>query len=207
MAARMKLEQAYPKVAFRWRSRNWWARLTRTPPECIHLEREGAWMATFVPDTLYLRGKASHQRQPIRPEVSLCRECLAGELVRELSHHGGKVIAFEPDGENFTQYFYVGADEFDAAGLRPEVAQAIRRRLHQPMGECRSCDRTASWLWFPREEVPSLDEIAQIGSAPGKEYCAQHGAQKLCAAFEEVNDANLFYVNAPYGEAGAYVWI
>jgi len=36
--AKMKLEQAYPDIKFRWRSRNWWARLTRVPPECEHLE-------------------------------------------------------------------------------------------------------------------------------------------------------------------------
>ena len=164
-------------------------------------------MATFVPDTLYLRGKASHLRRPMRPEVSLCRECLAGELERELSSHGGRVVAFEPDGESFTQYFYVGAEEFEAAGLMPELAQAIGRRLHQPMGDCRSCERAASWLWIPREQVESLDDVGKIASAPGEEYCANHGAQKLCGAFERVSDANLFYVNAPYGDAGAYVWI
>jgi hypothetical protein len=107
------------------------------------------------------------------------------------------VIAFEPDGASFTQYFFVGADEFADAGLQPEVAAAISRRLEQP----------ATWLWFSRSAVPSLDEAGRIAMAVGEEYCARHGAEKLCAAFSELTDANLFYINEPYGEAGAYVWI
>src|SRR4029077_14666786 len=55
MAQSMRLEQAYPEIRFRWRSRNWLARLMRMPAECEHLEHDGAWMATFIPDTLYLR--------------------------------------------------------------------------------------------------------------------------------------------------------
>lgn len=204
---KITLEAAYPRISFRWRSRNWWARLTRTAPECIHLEHDWAWAATFLPDTLYLRGKASLLRQPPRPEVSLCRACLASELERELAEYRGRVVAFEPDGESFSQYFFVGDEEFEAAGLIPEVAKAITRRLQQPAGECQSCGEPARWLWFSREQVPSLDEIGRIAMAQGEEYCAKHGGQKLCEAFSKVRDANLFYVNAPYGEAGAYVWI
>ena len=37
-------------------------------------------MATLIPDTLYLRGKASHRRRPARPEVSLCLSCLQQQL-------------------------------------------------------------------------------------------------------------------------------
>jgi hypothetical protein len=205
--ARMKLEQAYPGIAFRWRSRNWWARLTRVPPECVHLEHDCTWMATFIPDTLFLRGRSLPRRQPARPEVSLCRECLMGELERELSQHRGRLVAFEPDGSAFTQYFYVGAEEFSGAGLLPEVASAISRRLLQPAGECQECQHTASWLWLSRQEVPSLDETDHIAKAPGQEFCARHGARKLLAAFANVTDANLFYVNTPYDEAGAYLWI
>ena len=203
----MRLEQAYPQISFRWRSRNWWARLSRVPPECVHLEHGSDWMATFIPDTLYLRGKASVRRQPARPEVSLCRECLLGELERELSQHRGRVVAFEPDGSAFTQYFFVGTEEFSDAGLQPEVAQAISRRLLQPMGDCQACHEAANWLWFSKEQIPSLDEVGRIATARGEEFCARHGAEKLCAAFTDVKDANLFYVNTPYGDAGAYVWI
>jgi hypothetical protein len=117
------------------------------------------------------------------------------------------VIAFEPDGDAFTQYFFVGADEFGDAGLQPEVAAAISRRLEQPTGECQICQQPAKWLWFPRSSVPSLDEAGRIAMAVGEEYCARHGAEKLCAAFTELTDANLFYINEPYGDAGAYVWI
>jgi hypothetical protein len=204
---RMTLEDAYPQIAFRPRSRNWWARLMRMPPECVHLEHGGDWMATFIPDTLYLCGKASERRQPARREVSLCRDCLLGELQRELSAHTGRVIAFQPDATLFTQYFYLGTADFQDAGLQPEVAQAIKRRLEQPAGECQTCQRRATWLWFSSEHVPSLDEVGRIAMSAGEEYCAKHGAEKLCAAFKEVSEANLFYVNTPYGDAGAYVWV
>jgi hypothetical protein len=205
--ARRKLEQAYPGLAFRWRSRNWWARLTRVPPECEHLEHGGDWMATYAPDTLYLRGKASLRRRPARPEVSLCRACLLRELEGELSRHQGRVVAFEPDGGSFTQYFFVGVPEFDAAGLRPEVASAIGRRLEQPPGDCEQCDRSATWLWISREQVENLDEVGRIGMARGETLCAPHGARRLCEALAGVSEANLFYVNSPYGDAGAYLWI
>jgi hypothetical protein len=205
--ARVKLEQAYPKIAFRWRSRNWWARLTRVPPECEHLDGGGDWIATYAPDTLYLRGKASLRRRPARPEVSLCRACLLSELETDLSSHHGRVVAFEPDAQSFTQYFFVGVDEFEAAGLLPDVGAVIGRRLILPAGDCAVCEAPATWLWLSREEVESLDEVPRIATARGQELCARHGAQKLCAALINVSEANLFYMNSPYGEAGAYLWI
>jgi hypothetical protein len=205
--ARVPLEQAYPRIEFRWRSRNWWARLTRVPPECVHLERGGPWMATYMPDTLYLRGKASERRSPARPEASLCRACLVTELETELSQYHGRVVAFEPDPEVFTQYFFVEESEFDAAGLQPEVGAAITRRLEQPLGHCERCDKPAHWLWFSREVVASLDETERIATGTGESYCALHGARKLAEAFEQMTDVNLFYINVPYGNAGAYLWI
>jgi hypothetical protein len=207
IVTRVKLEQAYPKIAFHWRSRNWWARLTRVPPECEHLERGGDWIATYAPDTLYLRGKASLRRRPARPEVSLCRACLLRELETELSNYKGRVVAFEPDAATFTQYFFVGADEFEAAGLLPDVASAIGRRLLLPVGDCDVCEAPGHWLWFSRQEVESLDEAPRIAMARGESLCPRHGAQKLCATLTAMNEANLFYMNSPYGEAGAYLWI
>lgn len=203
----MRLEQAYPEIRFRWRSRNWLARLMRMPAECQHLESDGAWMATFIPDTLYLRGKASVRRRPARPEVSLCLACLKHEMEKDLPRFSGRVIAFEPDHGEFSQYFFVGSDEFSAAGLQPEVAAAISRRLAQPMDGCASCDRPGAWLWFSRDAVPSLDDVGRIAMAPAETLCSLHGAQKLLESFARTSEANLFYVNVPYGESGAYVWI
>ena len=207
MPQSMRLEQAYPEIRFRWRSRNWWARLMRMPAECEHLEHDGAWVATFIPDTLYLRGKASHRRQPVRPEVSLCLACLRVQMEKELPAYRGRVVAFEPDNSEFSQYFFVGSDEFSAAGLQPEVAAAISRRLEQQMGLCERCDRPATWLWFSRDEVPSLDEVARIAMARAETLCSHHGSQKLLQSFAHAPEANLFYVNMPYGESGAYLWI
>jgi hypothetical protein len=200
------LEQAYPGISFRWRSRNWWARLTRVPPECIHLEHDFSWMATYSPDTLYLQGKLTKQRRPARPEVSLCRDCLVGELHRELARYPGQVIAFEPDAAVLSQYFFVDRQDFAAAGLRPEVAEAIAGRVEQPLDACDACGAAALWLWIPRAQVDSLDDIGSIASARGAQLCPAHGARRLCDTFATIDEANLMYVNIPYGDAGAYVW-
>jgi hypothetical protein len=205
--ARVTHEQAYPGIRFSPRSRNWWAWLKGVPAECEHLEDQGSWMATLIPDTLYVRGKPRKQRQFVRPEVSLCRPCLVGLLVKELAGYGGRVVAFEPDPQLFSQYFFVAVPDFEAAGLLPEVAEAIRRRLEKIPSRCEECSRLASWLWLSRNEVASLDEVAAIDLAQGRELCAAHGAHNFCEALEAIAEANLFYINVPYGEVGAYVWI
>ena len=204
---RLPLEQAYPGISIRPRSRRLWARLMRWPAECVHLENGNHWMATFIPDTLYLRGKARVRRDPTRPEVSVCLECLTGVLEPELAAWPSRVVAFEPDGESFTQYFFLGREDFTAAGLRSEVGAAIEGRLEKLEGECSDCGAPATWLWISRREVSNLDQTERIETSPGALFCAKHGAAKLCAALGEVKEANLFYVNAPYGDSGAYVWI
>jgi hypothetical protein len=205
--ARLTLEQAYPGISFRPRSRSWLALLMRWPAECVHLESGHAWMATFIPDTLYLRGRPALRRTPARPEVSLCLDCLGMVLAPELAAHPGRVVAFEPDGENFTQYFFVGREDFAAAGLRPEVAAAIEKRIENFSGECNECGAPATWLWISRREVSSLDQTERIEESPGAMYCAKHGAAKLRETLGKIEEANLFYVNAPYSDSGAYMWI
>ena len=124
--ARIRLEQAYPGIEFRPRTRSWFARLLRVPPECVHLETQQDWMAGFAPDTLYLRGKkASRHSGAWRPEVSLCRACLFALLGPELERYRGRVAAFEPDSASVSQYFFLAAQDFAAAGLESQVAEAI----------------------------------------------------------------------------------
>jgi hypothetical protein len=205
--SRLPVVQAYPGISIRPRTYNWWARLMHWPAECIHLEHGHHWMATFIPDTLYLRGKPKLRRKPARPEVSVCIDCLTGLLEPELAASPSRVVAFEPDGETFTQYFFLGRDDFAAAGLRSEVAAAILTRLEELEGECSDCGRPATWLWISRREVSSLDQTERIQASPGALFCARHGGAKLCEALGQVPEANLFYINAPYGDSGAYVWI
>lgn len=205
--ARVSLEEAYPGIEFRSRTHNWWARLVRQPAECVHLETEHRFMATLIPDTLYLRGRPAPQRELLRPEVSLCRACLLGVLREELPQYRGSVVAFEPDAGIFTQYFFVAEPDFAAAGLQEGVAAAIARRLAQDGGRCAECSHAATWLWLSRADVTSLDDTKEIATAGGRRLCAAHGAAALCDALAAVPEANLFYVNVPYGEAGAYVWI
>jgi hypothetical protein len=165
------------------------------------------WMATLLPDTLYLRGKRLATREFARPEVSLCRECLIDAVGSEFAAFTGNVVAFEPDPEAFTQYFFVGSSDFEPAGLKPEVARAIEQRLAQGGESCAACRRAATWLWLSREEVATLDDVLKIREAPGVWLCAEHGSQRLFQSFQKISEANLFYMNLPYGEAGAYVWI
>ena len=205
--ARISYGEAYPAIELLPRSHNWWAWLKGTPPECIHLGEECDWIATLLPDTLYLRGKRSTKRAPPRPEITLCRECLNDAVAAELESFPGRVVAFEPDAEIFTQYFFVAQPDFEPVGLRPEVSEAIAQRLAQPGGSCAECSFAATWLWFSHQQIASLDEVEQVAAAPGITLCARHGAQTLLAAFERIGEANLFYMNLPYGAAGAYVWI
>jgi hypothetical protein len=206
---RIPTHKAYPELSFRWRSDNLISRLLDMPAECIHLESHSPWMATFLPDNLYLQGRNVKLRDARRPEVSLCRECFAKVFENEAAGYKGRVVAFEPDAESVTQCFFVAAPDFDLAGVEPAVAQAIGARLAQDDGSksCQECQRAATWLWFSREQVPHLDAVDKISTVAGEYFCAEHGAQKLCRALTSIEHVNLFYVNAPYGEGGAYLWI
>jgi len=206
---RAALEQAYPGITFRPHTHGLLARFARAPAECIHLETEHDWMAALLPDAAYLKGKPVPQRTPARPEVSLCRACLPLALAPELETYAGRAIVFEPDPETVTQYFFVASDHFERAYLQPDVADALKKRLAGLDGaKCvqDGCGRRATQLCFARREVASLDESALMAAAPGETLCAPHGARRMLDWLASIEKVNLEYVNAPYGEAGAYVW-
>jgi hypothetical protein len=205
--SQMSYESAYPGVEFLPRSRNWWAWLKGSPAECVHLDDHVDFVVTVLPDTLYLRGKRALRRDPARPEVALCRDCLAETFTSEIAAYTGRVVAFEPDPEIFTQYFFVAEPDFEAAGLSPEVGNAVAERLAQDLGQCSRCSRPANWLWFSREQVISLDHVDRIRQESGEPLCGEHGARKLWTTFAGIPEANLFYMNLPYAESGAYFWI
>ena len=205
--AQVPYETAYPRVEILLSSRNWWAKLKGTAAECIHTREGCEWIAALLPDTLYLRGKRAPRREPVRPEISLCRECLLDTVLGELEEFDGRMVAFEPNPEIFTQYFFVATPDFEAAGMAPETASAIEQRLTQTGEACAECSRPATWLWMSREQVASLDETDKIRGEHGEWFCSLHGARKLADAFERIAEANVFYMNLPYGEAGAYLWI
>lgn len=204
--SRISAQEAYPGIEFLPRS-SWLAWLRDKPPQCVHLQPAAPWSAKLLPDTLYLRGKRPPARESTRPEVALCRDCLVETLGRELPGYSGNVVAFEPDPEAFSQYFFLAIPDFQRAGLQIEVARAIEERVRQMGQRCETCCEPAKWGWFSRAEIPSLDEVARIREARGKWFCPEHGAGRICRAFAAIPEANLLYVNLPYGEAGAYVWI
>jgi hypothetical protein len=205
--ARAKYEDAYPGLRLLPSSRNLWARLKGVPAECQHLDHETQWIASLVPDTLYLRGKGFVRREPVRPEVTMCRDCLLGVLQRELSNFEGRVMAFEPDPAAFTQYFFVGPHDFDAAGLTPELQSAIRMHLESSLGTCELCSTPATWHWFSREAAPDLADASAIWGTPGLRLCRPHGTRRLIETFEKMPEANIYYMNLPYGDSGVYLWI
>lgn len=205
--SRIPLEEAFPHIEFLSNSRNWWARLKGTPPECVHLRDDHPWIATLLPDTLFLRGKKADRREAPRPEVMLCLDCLARTAQEEIASYPGRVAAFEPDEESFSQYFFLDPGDFDAAGLASEVAEAIRKRLAYDGRSCGECSAPARWIWFSRREVPSLDDVERIRDSAGEALCANHGARRLFEAFGEMKEASVYYMNLPYGESGAYIWI
>lgn len=212
--ARLSPQRAYPGIRFRGGSLGWLARFMGAPAECEHLQHDQSWMAALVPDTLYARGRAVSRAvagQPARPEVSLCRACLTAVVRPELGAFPGRVVAFEPDSDTVTQYFFVAQPDFGAAGFSEDFSNAVAERLSQlakePCEMERSCGRCARWLWLPRSEVKHLDETALIRAAPGRRFCAAHGAAQLCLSLGVIEHANLLYMNLPYGDSGAYVWI
>jgi hypothetical protein len=207
--SKLALEQAYPGIAFRPHTRSWWARLKGVLPECEHLEEEIRWTATYLPDTVYLRGMAKAVREPERPAASLCLKCTLTLLKADASVYTGRVVAFEPDPNQMSQYFFVSKEDFEAAGILPELQRAIDKRLHDIPTDCSAekCHLRAKWLWIPRKEVSNLDEVALIHAAKGRAFCGGHGVAQLCLALGTMEEANLEYLNAPYAEAGAYVWI
>lgn len=204
--ATVSVQEAYPAIEFLPRS-SWLAWLRDKPAQCVHLQPGATWSARLLPDTLYLRGKRSPTQEIIRPEVALCRDCLVETLGRELPGYSGNLVAFEPDREAFSQYFFLATPDFERAGLRAEVARAIEERVRQTGQRCETCQEPAKWTWFSRDEIPSLDEVDRIRDARGEWFCAEHGANRICRAFAGIPETNLLYVNLPYGEAGAYVWI
>jgi hypothetical protein len=166
-------------------------------------------MTTYAPDTLYLRGQPRLVCEPARPEVSVCRECLLGHFRPALEEWNGKLLALEPPVEGMAQYFYLAQTDFEAAGLLSEVAGAISARLGALRGECsvEACRRPARWLWLSRLEIPALENVAALRQSPGALYCARHGAARLCDHFAGMEQANLEYLNLPYGDSGAFLWI
>ena len=210
--AKSALEKAYPGINFRPGSRGWFARLTGTPAECEHLDKDASWMAAFAPDTVYLQGKPAQRNAggDSRPEASLCLACLMQVVRPELGAFAGRAVVFAPVA-GITQYFFVAREDFAGAGLDADFSSAVAERIAQ-LGAARceqeqTCGRRASWLWLPNEQVRELDEAALIRVAPGRKFCAAHGAAQLCLSLGMVQEANLLYMNLPYGEAGAYVWI
>ena len=97
------------------------------------------WRHSF-PTRCTCAAKQRHRRQPLRPEVSVCLDCLSGLLEAELAAYPGRVVAFEPDGETFTQYFFVGRGRFRGRGPASRSGcrdRKARRHVQRPVQRLR----------------------------------------------------------------------
>jgi hypothetical protein len=100
----------------------------------------------------------------------------------------------------------VGTEDNNASGVTPELAAVIEQRLAKLPSSCHRCSASAAWLWFTRDEIVSLEETDKILAAQGEALCPNHAAQQMREMFERIAEANIFYINVPYGSAGAFLW-
>ena len=56
------------------------------------------------------------------------------------------------------------------------------------------------------EEIVSLEETEKIQAATGEALCPNHAAQQMRIMLERIAEANIFYINVPYGAIGAFLW-
>ncbi len=95
------------------------------PAECIHLENGHHWM--YVHSGYAVSSRQASTREPVRPEVSVCFDCLAGLLEAEAGPCPSPRGAFRRR-RDVHAIFFLGKEDFSAAGLRSEVAAAILTR-------------------------------------------------------------------------------
>ncbi len=181
------------------------------PPNAFTWNMTRTGSATLLPDTLYLRGKRVVQSRASPARNRSVPHLLDEYLVRRTRRiSAASSSPSSPTPRSCHAIFFRRAKRISQpAGLAPDVAAAIEKRLARRIW--RVCTMFDRWqLGFGCRETKWQASMKSNRSAtrPGRaSLCAAHGAAKLCEAFEDIPEANLFYMNLPYGEAGAYLWI
>ena len=184
----------------------WWQRLFSKPTlVCVHAGSAGA--VALQPDQVRLRN-AVHTavRQPPRPAITVCPDCLLVLLERELKSAERRIIAFEPSQEGIAAYAFIEQEHLGDSGLPAEDLIHCQSLVAEPLGGCQKCGHPAQFLLVKRSTITESGKL--ISFRGGKEYyCPAHGAERLLGLLRErlPKRSPVEYFNFPYGERGLYI--
>lgn len=184
----------------------WWQRLfARRAPACAHAASAGA--IALEPDRVRLRnGAQAAVRQPPRPAITVCPDCLLALLQEELKNSERRIIAFEPAKEGARAYAFIEQQHLGDSGLAAEDVIHCQSLVAEPLGGCQKCGNPALFLLVKRGSTTESSQLASFRG--GKEYyCPAHGRERLLGLLRErlPQGAAVEYFNFPYGERGVYV--
>lgn len=189
----------------------WWQRLFSKPAlACAHGRIGHAGAAGSIalqPDQVRLRNDVQTAvRQPPRPAISLCPDCLLTLLEQELTGGNRRVIAFEPSKEGLAAYAFVEQEHLGDSGLRAEDVIHCQSLVAEPLGGCQKCGQPALLLLVKRGLTTASGQLTTFRG--GKEYyCLAHGSERLLGLLHErlPKRTPVGYFNFPYGERGVYI--
>lgn len=184
----------------------WWRRLfSRRAIACAHVA--GAAVINLVPDQVRLRnGTHTAVRQPPRPTIHVCPDCLLTLLEQELKGAERRIIAFEPAKEGLAEFRFLEQDHLGDSGLGAEDLIHSQSLVAEPLGGCQKCGQPAWVLLVKRSATTEPGRLASFRG--GKEYyCTGHGSERLLGLLRErlPRDRGVRYFNFPYGERGVYI--
>ncbi|MBI4466257.1 MAG: hypothetical protein HY656_02365 [Acidobacteria bacterium] len=183
----------------------WWKRLLWRPsPACAHADALAA--IVLNPDWVRLRnGAQAAVRQPPRPSITVCPECLLQLLEPELTAPNRRVVAFEPAKEGLSALAFIEQDHLGDSGLPAEDLIHCQSLVAEPLGGCQKCGQPAMHLLVKRSSTSEKGKLVTFRG--GKEYyCPAHGAERLLGLLRErLPQRPVGCINFPYGERGLYI--
>lgn len=186
----------------------WWQRLFSHPaPACVHARIERAGAIALHPDQVRLRnGGQATVRQPPRPAITVCPDCLLTLLEPEITGGNRRIIAFEPSKEGVAAYAFIEQQHLGDSGLRAEDVIHCQSLVAEPLGGCQKCGQPALLLMVKRGLTTQRGQLASFRG--GKEYyCLAHGSDRLLGLLRErlPKRTPIHHFNFPYGERGVYL--
>lgn len=200
-----ELARVYAGLPLETPQRAWWRLGAAAPTRCTHLGTGESVRVEVKPDWVWLPGQAKPLavREPARPPIELCLDCLKMLVDREVAGFLGRVIAFEP-AERFSRYVFVEQQHLGDVALEAEDLIHCQSLVAEPLGGCQTCAAEARFLWVKRGSTTENTKLTTYRGGRGY-YCLRHGAEVLSACLAERVRAPLDLVNLPYGERGVYI--
>ena len=210
MTSKVDPARAYSAIALQ-PARPWWQRLFARPaPACAHARIGHAGAAGGIhlaPDEVRLRnGTHLAVRQPPRPAINVCSDCLLTLLEQEMKSAERRIIAFEPAKEGLVEYRFLEQDHLGDSGLPAEDLIHSQSLVAEPLGGCQKCGNPAWVLLVKRGSTTESGKLVTFRG--GKEYyCTTHGSERLLGLLRErlPGRSPVRYFNFPYGERGVYI--